>query len=308
VSDYLDRYRDIVDDWAAFMETVATPLPTTIWANPLKTTPDALQRRMAADGVQLKPVGWRPGTFRLDRRVSPGTRMEFMAGHYQVQEEAALPAVDLMEPVAGERVIDLCAAPGNKSAQLAVAMNGQGMVVANDKSYGRLRAVRAAIDRLGLVNIAITNRDAITFPNLFEEPEAFDRVLADVPCTCEGTLRKNPTALELAEKTNIKELAGVQASILRRGINLCRPGGLIVYATCTFAPEENEAVIQRMFNEFGESIDLEPALIDGFKSAPGLTRWKDERYDDRMTTCMRVWPHHNDTGGFFVARIRKAKA
>jgi NOL1/NOP2/sun family putative RNA methylase len=299
----LDRYRDIVDDYDAFLEACARPLPTTIWSNPLKTTPVELEARLAEDGVALEPVSWRPGTYRIDPRVSPGTRMEFMAGHYQVQEEAALPAVDLMEVRPGERVLDLCAAPGNKSAQLAVAMNGEGMVVANDKSYGRLRAVRAVIDRLGLMNVAVTNTDAIRFPDLGQGP--FDRVLADVPCSCEGTLRKNPSALELASQTNLFELAGVQASILRRGIELCRPGGVVVYATCTFAPEENEYVVQRMLEEWGDAIELEPARIDGFVSLPGLEEWGDDRFDDRMERCMRVWPHHNDTGGFFVARMRK---
>ncbi len=297
----LERYRPYIDDWTAFIDACNRPLPTTIWANPLKTSAEDLEAQMRRTGVRFRPVEWRDATYRLDGDESPGTRFEFMAGLYQVQEEAAMPAADLLAPESSDRVLDLCAAPGNKTAQLAVAMGGQGMVVANDKNYGRLRAVRALLDRLGLFNVAVTNHDALRMPDL----GTFDRVMADVPCSCEGTLRKNPTALELAAATNLRELGGVQAAMLRKGIEACKPGGTIIYATCTFAPEENEAVVSRTLREFGDSVSLVPCGVEGFQHAPGILEFEGETYDPRVEQCMRVWPHHNDTGGFFVAAFRR---
>ena len=142
---YLERYKPIVGDWEAFATAVTQPLPTTIWANPLKTTPEQLETLLAQSGIRLKPVGWYPGAYRWPDGMQPGLRWEYLAGLYHVQEEVSLIPVTLLDVRPGERVLDMCAAPGNKTAQISVALQNRGTVVANDRNAGRMRAARQCL-------------------------------------------------------------------------------------------------------------------------------------------------------------------
>ena len=298
-----ERYRDIVDDWAGFCQALDRPLPTCVWTNTLRTTPQRLAEWMAEGGFPVEAVGWYPGAFRLPHGVQPGNRLEFVAGLYHVQEEVSLIPPALLDLAPGQRVLDLCAAPGNKTAQIAVALDNRSTVVANDRDPLRMRAVRRAIDRLGLVNVTLTTYDGANYP---AESGLFDRVLVDVPCSCEGTYRKHGDMYDGGFRRLSERLAGTQAALLRKAVQLCRPGGRIVYATCTFAPEENERIIDTILGEdtAGE-LTLQPARIDGLRTSPGLTSWDGARFHPDLAHAMRVWPHHNDTGGFFVAVLDK---
>jgi 16S rRNA C967 or C1407 C5-methylase (RsmB/RsmF family) len=213
-----------------------------------------------------------------------------------------------MEPEAGERILDLCAAPGNKTAQLAVALGNRGTVVANDRDINRLKALRRTLDRLGLLNVSVVRYDGANMPSAVG---TFDRVLVDAPCSCEGTTRKRADGWEPEAGGWDDGLEGVQRALLRRGVRLCRPGGLVAYATCTYAPEENEAVVEDVIADLSDRLDLtltlESARIDGLVSSPGITEWQGRAFRDGMARAMRIWPHQNDTGGFFVALIRKGE-
>ncbi|HEX6386077.1 MAG TPA: RsmB/NOP family class I SAM-dependent RNA methyltransferase [Anaerolineae bacterium] len=297
------RYRPLIDDWDAFQAAIQRPLPTCIWTNTLRTTPARLQALLAADGLPLEPVSWYPGAFTLPPDFGPGLHWQYLAGLYQVQEEVALLPVVLLDPQPGERILDLCAAPGNKTAQLAIALRNQGTVVANDWNPGRMRAVRQTLDRLGLVNVSLTTVDGANYP---KEAGLFDKVLVDVPCTGEGTCRKDPGVIERTGASFSNRMIGAQRALLRKAVQLCRPGGRIVYATCTFAPEENEMVVDDILRETGShTLRLLPAEVPGFTTSPGITEWHGRAFDDSLRLTMRVWPHQNDTGGFFVAVVEK---
>ncbi|TXD38576.1 RsmB/NOP family class I SAM-dependent RNA methyltransferase [Lujinxingia vulgaris] len=296
------RYRDIIDDFEAFEAALARPLPLCVWANDLKITPAELEASFGSHGIDFQPRSWRPGTYLLDPALSPGTRFEYAAGLYHVQEEVSLLPVTVLDPQPGERLLDTCAAPGNKTAQIAVAMQNTGTLIANDRDYRRMRAVSRVLDRLGVFNASLICHDAANLP---ADLGSFDRILADVPCSCEGTSRKNPR-VGAARPAELSRMSRVQQAILKRALDLCRPGGLIAYATCTYAPEENEAVIHACLNdpELGD-FDVLPTRIPGFHSAPGLIEWQGESFDPRLKNAMRVYPHHNDSGGFFVALLQK---
>ncbi|NKQ37328.1 MAG: RsmB/NOP family class I SAM-dependent RNA methyltransferase [Chloroflexi bacterium] len=299
---YLERYKPIVGDWEAFATAVTQPLPTTIWANPLKTTPEELEALLAQSGIHLEPVGWYPGAYTFPADVKTGLRWEYLAGLYHVQEEVSLIPVTLLDLQPGERVLDMCAAPGNKTVQISVALQNRGTVAANDRNAGRMRAARQVFDRLGIVNVTALTYDAVNLPS---EIGQFDKILADAPCTCEGTCRKEPYVLRRASARNARKMARVQRAILRKAVQLCRAGGRIVYSTCTFAPEENEMVLDSILREFAGEIRLRPAAVPNFTTSPGITHWDGRNLNPDLIHALRVWPHQNDTGGFFVAVLEK---
>ena len=302
---YFKRYRDLIEDWTEFVAAVKRPLPTTIWANPLKITPDKLHSLMAEGGVELTPVPWYPGAFRLPDEVMPGLRWEYLVGLYQVQEEAALLPALLLNPQPGERVLDMCAAPGNKTAQMGAMMQNQGTLIANDRSSGRMRAARHALTRIGLVNVTTMTRDGANLPT---EMGLFDKIMVDVPCSCEGTCRKDPSVLERSSVGASKKISRIQTALLRKAVQLCRPGGRIVYATCTFAPEENELVLDAILREAGDALRLCSSQVPGLTAAPGLTEWQGQQLHPDLCRASRIWPQQNDTGGFFVAVLEKVNS
>ena len=304
-ADILERYREIVPDWDAFIDAASRPLPLFLWTNALRTTPERVAKWLACEGIDAQPVSWWSSAFKGAPSERAGQCVPFVAGLYHIQEEVSCLPIALLDPRPDERVLDLCAAPGSKSAQIAVGMGNSGTLISNDRDGVRHRATRGTLDRLGVANATITVHDASDFP---EEAGPFDRVLADVPCTCEGTSRKNRSAFLGAGLEASERMATRQLAILRRAVALCRAGGRVVYATCTYAPEENELIVDALLREAGDSLDLLPARVADFSSSPGLTSWRGKDLDPRLQRAMRVWPHQNDTGGFFVAVIEKTVA
>ncbi|MCP4356509.1 MAG: methyltransferase domain-containing protein [Chloroflexi bacterium] len=302
ISDHFQRYKPLIDDWDAFLEAVQRPLPTTIWANPLKTMPDQLQTMLAQHGIQLQPLAWYPGAFHFPADVQPGLRWEYLAGLYHVQEEVALLPITLLDLQPTDRVLDMCAAPGNKTAQMSVLMQNQGTIIANDRNGGRMRAARQTFNRLGILNVTMLTQDASNLPRHIGQ---FDKILADVPCTCEGTCRKEPSILDRASVADNRKLARIQKAILRKAVQRCRPGGRIVYATCTFAPEENELVVDEILQEYSQFVRLRPIALPGFKYSVGITEWHGRHLHPSLQHTVRVWPHQNDTGGFYIALLEK---
>ncbi|NHZ71887.1 MAG: RNA methyltransferase [Aquificales bacterium] len=293
------RYQDLIDDWDAFQEAVKRPLPTTIWVNPLRTTPEQLQTLL---DIPMEPIPWHPGGFRLPPDFSAGRHWAYLAGLYHIQEEVSMLPVRFLAMQPGERVLDLCAAPGNKTAQIGVALNNGGTIVANDRSTGRMRAASHALNRLGLTNVTTTTTDAVNYP---KASGFFDKILADVPCSCEGTCRKDRSVTWRVSVKDSRKLVGSQLAILRKAVQRCRPGGRIVYATCTFAPEENELIVDAMLQDYGDFIRLLPAEVPCFQTSPGLIEWQGQALHPDLHHALRVWPHQNDTGGFFVAVMEK---
>ncbi len=238
--------------------------------------------------------------------------IHFLTGGLLIQEEAAMMAVAALQPQPGDRVLDLCAAPGNKSVQLADAVGPNGWVVANDVSSARLNVLRGMADRFALPNLSITVHDGASFPDRAHPgtdiPIRFDATLVDVPCSCEGTSRKNPSVLSRSGDARRDALPSLQESLLRRAIHLTRPGGRILYATCTFAPEENEMVVNRVLDAPlpGDEVRVLPISIPGTTLDPGITRWGSHVLDQTLEQTARIWPDRNDTGGFYLALLQKS--
>jgi NOL1/NOP2/sun family putative RNA methylase len=295
----LARYEPLVDDAAAFRAACDRPLPSVVRVNEMAASPARVRDAFDEEGVAYEPVEWHDGLFRLPDG-NPGGNWPYVHGWTHGQEEVSVLPGLALDPRPGERVWDACAAPGSKTTQIADAMDDEGTVVANDNNLGRLSALRHNAERLGITNAIVTNQDARNFstkPLAFDE---FDRALVDAPCSCEGTCRKNPDVVDQWTLDHVHAVAGIQKGVLARAVQATRPGGTVVYSTCTFAPEENEAVLDHVIaNEACEIVAFDLPV----DTVPGVTEWEDETYDESVTRAHRVYPHHNDTGGFFCAKL-----
>lgn len=302
---HLRRYAPLLPaaELEPFLEAAARPLPRVVWANPLRAPLDRIEADVRALWPDAEPLRWCPGAWRLSPDAQPGHTLPFLLGRLHAQEEAALFAARALGARPGERVVDLCAAPGNKTARLAVEMEDTGLVVANDVSAGRLPGLRRVVERLGLTSVCVTQGNAAKFPGAAGR---YDRVLADVPCSGEGTSRKPDGRTEGDDPVHRRFVTALQAEILRRALELVKPGGVVVYATCTFGPEENEAVLDTVPLEVAEIEPLDDVLDRALLPVrPGVLAWGERTFRADVVHAARFWPHVHDTGGFFVARLRR---
>ncbi len=296
-SNQLARYREIIPDWEGFLASCRRPLPLTVRTNTLRITPQELVERLTQKRLQLEAVPWAPGVFTVAEE-GVGKRLEHWLGLFYVQEAVqVLPAL-VLDPRPGERVLDLCAAPGGKCTQIAALMQNKGLVVANEPNGRRQQALLANLNRLGVLNAAVTEYRGESFP----VGASFDRVLIDAPCSAEGTLRKEPAMQKGASPATIKRMAAIQRRLIRRGYDLLRPGGTLVYSTCTFAPEENEAVAAVLLADTDAC--LEPVTFP-LPVSPAIKTWQGLTFPEEIAGCVRIYPHQIDSGGGFIARFKK---
>ncbi|MGC9514268.1 NOL1/NOP2/sun family putative RNA methylase [Methanocrinis sp.] len=294
----LERYRDVVAEYERLLEATMRPLPVTARINTLKTDREELLSRLEEGKVAYRPFSWYPFGLRLEVE-KPGNLIENLMGHIHVQEEISMVSPVVLDPRPEERVVDLCAAPGSKTTQMASMMENRGLLVANDPANSRIASLRSNCERAGAINVVVTRHDGRRFPST-----KFDRVLVDAPCTGQGMARKDITVLDRWSLKRSLGLQRLQRSLLRRGTELVKPGGTVVYSTCTFAPEENEAVVSWVADR-APQISLEEVSVPGLQGSPGLAEWGGSDFGDEMEKCARYYPHQNDTGGFFVAKLIK---
>jgi len=267
--------------------------PLVLRVNSLKSARDRLLQSFLSAGIKAKPARWSPTAIEVAR----GAIVEKLPGHseglFQVQGEASQLIAYLLSPEPGERILDACAAPGGKSTQIAEMMADRGELVAVDVSARGIDRLLANAARLGLQSIRAVRADIRQ-----EIPEAlrgpYDRILVDAPCSGLGTLRGHPEIKWQRDETDIQRLSRLQSQILRRVVAYLRPGGVLVYSTCTLARAENEDIVTALLAEHA-SFELEEAARYLPQEARSMTRG---RY-------FLALPHVHNTDGFFAARLRK---
>jgi len=297
----VERYRAIIDDWDAFRTALVTPQPTVVRANTLKADAGSVRDRLEAQGFRLSPHGWNPALFRVEAGPYPITRTaEHWLGYFYAQEAAAAVAAMALDAKAGERILDLSAAPGGKTTQIAELQGDAGLVVANDPQPARVQALLSNVYRLGILSTVVTSLDGRRFP----PGTAFDRVLVDVPCSTEGNARRSARVRRAVRPQRAAALARLQRALLMQGLALLADGGTLVYATCTFAPEENEAVVDAVLRSARGAVTVE-AIDDRLPGIPGITRWGDAVFAPELALTRRIYPHHLDSGGAYIARLRR---
>lgn len=280
--DFLDRMKQqLGEEYPAFLESLERPRAVALRFNPLKGAIPQLP-------FVCEPVPWEPMGYYYDPDSRPGLHPYHEAGVYYLQEASAMSAVALLDPLPGERVCDLCAAPGGKSTQIAGRMQGSGFLMCNEWSPKRAKILSRNIERLGISNAVVTNAE----PKKLAQRYAgyFDRVLIDAPCSGEGMFRKEEAAVTDWSQETVEMCAARQQEILRSGAKLVRPGGRLVYSTCTFAPEENEMAVEAFLREHPEFV---PEPVE----APWFTPTGEATY--------RIWPHKLLGEGHFAAVLRR---
>ncbi|MDP2958085.1 MAG: RsmB/NOP family class I SAM-dependent RNA methyltransferase [Longimicrobiales bacterium] len=295
----LERYRSIIPDWPAFQEASERPEPQVFRVRTGRISPDALRERLEAQGYRLRPLEGMPAFFQVEDGPRPVSfSLEHWLGLLYVQQASTGVAAPALAPLPGERVLDLCAAPGGKTTHAADLMGDRGVLVAAEVNENRIRGLLGNTYRLGHPNILVIAGDGRDFP----EEAPFDRVLVDAPCSGEGTLRRRAGRPPNRSRRFLGYVAKMQDALLRKAIRVTRPGGTILYVTCTFAPEENEALVSRVLQD--APVELEPLELP-VPHAPGLTGFEGKSFDPRLEGAARIYPHHLDSGGLFLARLRR---
>ena len=264
------------NEWDDFLYSYDNNRFQALRFNTLKVqSPEERMRILKVLGISPdKKVSWADEAYYFDENVRPGKHPYHEMGLYYIQEPSAMSAAALLAPKPGMRVLDLCAAPGGKSTQLATYLGDSGLLVSNEINTQRSRILSQNIERMGIKNAIVTNEDSFVLASHF--PSFFNAIQVDAPCSGEGMFRKLPEAIEQWSMENVAICAARQKEILDNAAVMLKPGGVIVYSTCTFSREENEDVIEYFL----------------------------ERHPDfTLEEMERFWPHKVDGEGHFVAKL-----
>jgi len=294
---FIERYSPLSGDPEAFFASLRSPLRKSFRVNTIKARADEVAERFASYGLAIEPTAWNEEAFVTDS-LEAGATIEHYLGHIYIQElTSMLPPLLMKEELSRSSwVLDACAAPGSKTTQISAMMGNEGVIVANDIDYGRIRALKFNLEKCGCLNVFITNSDAKRLPDV-----RFESVFVDAPCSSEGTIRKSWSALSQWNEKRIRGFSANQKGIASRCFDLLAPGGTMLYSTCTFAPEENEEVVDFLITEKGAKVV--PIDIPGFNLVQGVREWQGKEFHPDVGKCARVLPHRNDTGGFFLAKV-----
>lgn len=286
-----------------------------IRCNTLKISVKDLKTRLEKKGWKIsQPWKSGPEVMIVENDLMPGElgrSEEHLLGYYYIQELASMLPILALKPNEGENFFDMCAAPGSKTTQAAAEMKNTGTIIANEVSMGRMRILASNTERCGVTNTIIIKRDGAALKNKFQEiPLKFDKILVDAPCSGEGTLRSSPKTYTMWNIKTVNNLPKIQKRLFISAFNNLKINGEIIYSTCTHAPEENEAVVSEILEELKDKIeilDVKKDLPKELKLRDGITEWQNEKFDSKVKLCARVYPHDNDTEGFFVSKFRKIK-
>ncbi|OAO89111.1 hypothetical protein AXX17_ATUG04370 [Arabidopsis thaliana] len=299
------------DEAEAFFASYDKPKTTGLRMNLLKAA-DGDLGDLPGEPVKGKDcIPWAPGGYYTEESDRPGKHPYYDAGLYYIQEPSAMVPAELLDVRPGHRVLDLCAAPGGKSTQLAAKLHGQGVLVTNDNAGERTKALAKNIERAGVRNAVVTNEEPKRLADQFGA--YFDRVLVDAPCSGEGMFRKDDDMARLWQSDWPERYAAMQDEIMREAARLIRPGGQLVYSTCTFSPIENEGTIARFLAAHGEFEVVPVASHADWGFAPGRPEWLTSEelagisaeQAASLAGTVRLWPHLVRGEGHYAALLRR---
>lgn len=285
------------EEYPAFIASYDETKKQSLRMNPLKGDKEKFEE---VNPFSLTKVTWEENGYYYEDGDRPGKHPYHEAGVYYIQEASAMVPVTFLQAKPGERILDLCAAPGGKSTQIGASMKGQGLLVCNEIHPARAKILSENVERMGIRNALVVNHTPDELASHFQG--FFDKILVDAPCSGEGMFRKNDDATLEWSPENVQMCAERQDEVLFYAAQMLAPGGRLVYSTCTFAPEENEGSISRFLKEHPE-FSIVPA-----EKLPGMTGgnpdWVEEPVKD-IDKTIRLWPHKIKGEGHYVAVLQK---
>ncbi len=300
--EFFEWYRKI-DGSTKFWEYMLKPLRQSIRINILKISVESVLENLI-ENFNVEPVPWcHEGYFVYPKtdadEVIISNTMEFHLGLIFVQEAASMIPPVVLEVRPGQFVLDMAAAPGSKTTHIGMYMKNRGCLIANDIKRNRLNILILNIQRCGILNAYVMMKDGRYF-NRFEN--MFDRVLLDAPCSNVGMIRKNFRYLKFWSRDKVESLSQLQKEMISAGYKALKPGGILVYSTCTLEPAENEEVIDYLISKTNAKIEEVNLPI---RKRRAFTSFEGKKFDSQVRKCLRIHPQDNDTEGFFVAKVVK---
>ncbi|MEK6940902.1 MAG: RsmB/NOP family class I SAM-dependent RNA methyltransferase [Nanoarchaeota archaeon] len=288
---FIERYKELTN-FDEFMEINNIPLRNSLRVNTLKTTVKDMKARF-----MMKQVPWCDEGFFLESFALGNTPEHFM-GYMYIQEAASMIPPVVLAPKEGDIILDIAAAPGSKTTQIAALTKNTGLIIANDVTVDRLKPLSVNLERCGVSNAVVTFNRGERIRGM-----QFDRILVDAPCSGIGAIRKSPKTIQMYNVNIIKKLAIQQKKLLYNSWKLLKKDGVLVYSTCTLEPEENEGVVDYLLENF-DDVSVEKINLN-IKSSKTVEEFNGVEYSSEVKKCLRIWPQDNDTEGFFVAKLKK---
>jgi tRNA (cytosine49-C5)-methyltransferase len=294
---FVERYKQLTD-WEKYCVECNKYIRKAIRVNTIKISVKDLKKRMEDQGWKLTQVPWcKEGFWMEGDRTDLGNLLEHSLGYFYVQEASSMIPPVVLDPQENEAILDVAAAPGSKTTQIGQYMNNTGIIIANDVAGDRLASLGINVQRMGLKNTILTKARGQDIKG------QFDRILLDAPCSGTGTIMKSQRSAMDWNPAMVERLSGIQKRMAINAFNNLKVGGTMVYSTCTMEPEEDEAIVSHILNQFPNA-ELEEIKLK-INRSPCVLKFNGEKYNPEVSKCLRIWPQDNNTEGFFVAKIKK---
>ncbi len=313
---FLERMQKLLldkKDFNDYLNILKIPPVKSIRCNKIKIPVKELKKKLEDKRWKIKqPYKDYPEVMIVENNLEPGElgrALEHLLGYYYIQELASMLPVFVLQPKENETILDLCSAPGSKTTQIVSEMKNSGSIIANEVSLGRIKILASNLERCGVTNTIITKKDGVAFCNRMKKYQSemkMDKILVDVPCSGEGTLRSSPKTYAMWNIKTVKALPRIQKQLVLSAFEILKPGGELIYSTCTHAPEENEAVVDSVLKELKDRVKLEKIKLP-IKTRKGITMWQEKKFSSEVKKCARIYPQDNNTEGFFIAKFKKLK-
>ncbi len=291
----VSRFAQFVPDLEKFLVSMEQLPPVFIRVNTIKIAQNALIKRLTDKGFSLRP-GDLPDCLEVTAEpYSIGASAEHLLGYFYIQDKSSMVPPLALAPGPGDTVIDMAASPGGKTTHLAQLMNNEGLIVAIEKEPARMPGLWSNLGRCGIRNVTLFNMDALDVSRIGTKA---DKIMLDAPCTGEGVIARDRSRKTSRGTGDIAFCAGLQHELIDAACTVLKPGGTLVYSTCSFAPEEDEAVVDYAVRKHGMKVEPIPYGL------PALTSFGKLKFRPEVANARRMFPHVHGTTGFFVARLR----
>jgi NOL1/NOP2/sun family putative RNA methylase len=292
------------EDFEKFNKIIHKSPLNFIRCNTIKITPSLLFKRLNKKWQVEQPFPSNPEILLIRSDLGPGelgNAIEHILGYYYIQEISSMLPPIALDPQPNEYILDLFASPGSKTTQIASMMSNQGTILANDLKLDRIKILAANLERTGVTNTIVSRKDAIALcSHLSKNRIKFDRILLDAPCSGEGTLRSSPKTFNMWNPKIINKLSRLQKKFMAFSLRCLKKNGVLVYSTCTHAPEENEEIINFALKNFPVKIET---LSLPLNCRNGIIKWEDKSFSPHISKTCRIYPQDNDSEGFFVSKL-----